>query len=361
MSKWEYTEQELWRFGENGDAIFHVFSTMAVGQTVLVFAEARRGDGTDDKCPHDIRMKKSVDGGRTFGEERCIIPSYEQHIYLNATAVYDAEIKRLFLFYSENIDTLKAELYLMYSDDLGETWSESRFMSPMFAGTKAPSFHIAGPGHGIQLKNGPHKGRLLMQCWHRNQFRKAPLMERELCTHLIYSDDHGESWQPIECMGFEHCTNESRLVETKKGLLWHIRTKFTYSVVCRSMDDGMTWTPMEVLDLPPRRCCDVGAIGLSAKEGYEDMVLLSRVGDEEKRINMEIRISYDGGETFPDVFYLMRGDAMPGYSDMCILEEEEPVVGLLHCRHNHVFFSRISLQTLTGGKYENTTRNCWLQ
>ena len=118
---------------------------------------------------------------------------------------------------------------------------------------------------------------------------------------------------------------------------------------------------MEKLDLPPRRKCDVGVIGLSAKEGYEDMVLLSRVGDEEKRINMEIRISYDGGESFPDVFYLMQGDAMPGYSDLCIIEEEEPVIGLLHCRHNHVFFSRISLQTLTGGKYENTTRTCWLQ
>ena len=362
MSKWEYTEQELWRFGVNGDAIFHVFSTVAVGQTVLVFAEARRGDGTDNQCPHDIRMRKSVDGGRTFDEQRCVVPSYEAHIYLNGTALYDAEIGRLFLFYSENIEKLRAEMYLIYSDDLGETWSEPRYMTPVFDGTDAPSFNIAGPGHGIQLKHGPHKGRLLMQCWHRNAYRKYPDIERVLCTHLIYSDDHGASWQPIDCMGYEHQTNESRLVETKNGLFWHFRTNSTYTLSCRSMDDGLTWSPMEKLELPPRRKCDVGAIGLAApKKGYEDMVLLSRVGDEEKRINMEIRISYDGGESFPDVFYLMQGDAMPGYSDMCIIEEEEPVIGLLHCRHNHVFFSRISLQTLTGGKYENTTRNCWLQ
>lgn len=60
MSKWEYTEQELWRFNENGDSIFHVFGVIAVGTTVLAFAEARKGDGSDDKCPHDIRMRKTV-------------------------------------------------------------------------------------------------------------------------------------------------------------------------------------------------------------------------------------------------------------------------------------------------------------
>ena len=66
MTKWEYTEQELWRFNENGDSIFHVFGLTAVGNTVLAFAEARKGDGSDDQCPHDIRLRKSIDGGKTF-------------------------------------------------------------------------------------------------------------------------------------------------------------------------------------------------------------------------------------------------------------------------------------------------------
>ena len=105
----------------------------------------------------------------------------------------------------------------------------------------------------------------------------------------------------------------------------------------------------------------MGAISLSAKDGYGDMVLLSRVSHETKRMDMEVCISLDGGVSFSDTFQLMVGDAMPGYSDLCIIEEAEPVVGLLHCRNNHVLFSRISLQTLTGGKYENTSRNCWLQ
>ena len=74
------------------------------------------------------------------------------------------------------------------------------------------------------------------------------------------------------------------------------------------------------------------------------------------RRDMEIRISYDGGKSFPDFFSLMQGDAMPGYSDMCIIDEDEPLIGFLHCRNNHVLFSRISLQTLTGGRYDNTSR-----
>ena len=90
-------------------------------------------------------------------------------------------------------------------------------------------------------------------------------------------------------------------------------------------------------------------------------MLLSRIGDPEKRLDMEMRISLDGGVSFTDTFKLMAGDAMPGYSDLCVIEEEQPVIGLLHCRNNHVMFSRISLQTLTGGKYDNTSRNCWPQ
>ena len=91
------------------------------------------------------------------------------------------------------------------------------------------------------------------------------------------------------------------------------------------------------------------------------MVIMSRVAQLEKRRDMEIRISYDGGRSFTDTFSLMPGDAMPGYSDLCVIYEDEPIVGLLHCRNNHVMFSRISLQTLTGGKYENTSRSVWLK
>ena len=361
MTKWEYTEEELWRFNENSDSIFHVFGVLAVGKTVLAFSEARKGDGSDDKCPHDIRMRKSNDGGRTFLPDRSVVPGEEIHCWANPVPVYDAKRGRLFLFYSENMEGTHTENYVIFSDDLGETWSSPRDLRPVVDAAGLPVFRLAGPGHGIQLKRGAAAGRLLVQFWFRHSSRYGPPQERGYCVAALYSDDHGESWHFTQAMGQELCANESRLVETQKDILWIMRTKEKRACVSRSSDGGRTWSEMVLSELPDARCCDMGAISLSAKVGFEDMVLLSRVGHESKRMDMEIRISLDGGENFSDTFRLMAGDAMPGYSDLCIIGEEEPMLGLLHCRNNHVFFSRISLQTLTGGKYDNTSRTCWLQ
>ncbi len=67
MSKWEYTETEIWRHGDNHISLFHVFGLIAVKNVVLVFAEAREGDGGDAHGLHDIWMRRSEDGlsGRT--------------------------------------------------------------------------------------------------------------------------------------------------------------------------------------------------------------------------------------------------------------------------------------------------------
>ena len=155
--------------------------------------------------------------------------------------------------------------------------------------------------------------------------------------------------------------NESRIVETCDGLLWNMRTREKYQLVSFSADGGDSWSDGEACHLPPAKNCDVGVVSVQGKEDYENMVLMSRVSQTDLRRDMEIRISYDGGKSFPDSFSLMKGDAMPGYSDMCVIEEDEPVIGLLHCRNNHVLFSRISLQTLTGGRYDNTSRSVWLK
>lgn len=362
MTKWEYTEQELWRFNENGDAIFHVFGLVSVGATVLAFAEARQGDGSDDQCSHDIRMRKSIDGGRTFAPDRTVISAEKVRCWANPVPVYDAEIGRLFLFYGENIGGTHTGAYLIHSDDLGETWSAPRDMESIFENAGLPAFRLAGPGHGIQVKCGAAAGRLIVPVWYRGSSRYVSPAERGYCVSALYSDDHGATWHSTQTVGKATFSNESRIVETKAGLLWHMRTvKGVPTCISRSEDGGMTWSEPHTSGLSVVRNCDVGAVSLSGKDGYGDMVLLSRCSDPGKRLDMEILISLDGGETFTDTFKLMAGDVMPGYSDLCVIYEDAPVVGLLHCRNNHVLFSRISLQTLTGGKYENTSRNCWLQ
>lgn len=68
MAKWEYTETELWRYGEDEISMYHVFGVIAIKNIVLALAEAREGDAGDASCPHSISMRRSTDGGRTFEE-----------------------------------------------------------------------------------------------------------------------------------------------------------------------------------------------------------------------------------------------------------------------------------------------------
>ncbi len=357
VSKWEYTEAELWRYGENDISIYHVFGTIAIKNTVLVFAEARYGDGSDADSVHDIVMRKSTDGGKSFLDEVKVLPSDGKHCWVNPVPLYDTETERLFLFYAENLGNTKTENHIMYSDDLGESWSSPKNVTEILQ----THFSLPGPGHGIRLNNGVHSGRLLMQFWHRDKGVEVPSEERDYRISYLYSDDHGESWKHSPYYGRELLSNESRFVECKDSILWSIRTRDKYQGVARSYDGGDSFTEFERSPLPEAKNCDIGVISVRGKEEYENMVLMSRVSHLDKRRDMEIRISCDGGKSFPDAFALMQGDAMPGYSDMCIIDEGEPVVGLLHCRNNHVLFSRISLQTLTGGRYDNTSRSVWLK
>ncbi|MBR3837595.1 MAG: exo-alpha-sialidase [Clostridia bacterium] len=362
MSNWEYTETELWRHNEGDYSIFHVFSLCAIGDTVLVFSEGRYGNGSDADCAHDIRMKRSFDGGRTFGEDVCILSAGNGVCWTNASPVYDHNVGRLFLFFSDNQNNVRTENMVMFSDDRGTTWSKPRSVTSALERVKIPlPFHLAGPGHGICLKKGPFAGRLLMQFWHRSENRKASLEERGYCVSVLYSDDHGETWQTTEYLGADLMVNESRLAEVDGGIRWYARTKGLSPATSFSSDGGMTWLDFSHMDLPPARSCDLGAVSLFGENGLENAVFISRLSHETLRNDMEILMSFDGGKHFTERFPLMPGDVMPGYSDLCILKGEEPAVGLVHCRHNHVLFSRISLQALTGGKYEKTERFVWLQ
>jgi sialidase-1 len=77
--------------------------------------------------------------------------------------------------HGENRELRQADvsfLQLIESHDRGETWSEPVDLN--FA-VKAPwmRFVGAGPGTGIRLRKGPHRGRLLFPVYYHNQNKVA--------------------------------------------------------------------------------------------------------------------------------------------------------------------------------------------
>ena len=85
-------------------------------------------------------------------------------------------------------------LWMSYSDDDGQTWSAPRDITPgirqdwmKFLGT--------GPGTGIVLRTGEHKGRILLPAYTTNNISH---LGGSQSSRLIYSDDHGVTWHAGE-------------------------------------------------------------------------------------------------------------------------------------------------------------------
>lgn len=97
-------------------------------------------------------------------------------------------------------------LWMSYSDDDGKTWSAPQDITPM---VKADwmKFLGVGPGTGIVLRNGPHKGRILIPVYTTN---KASHLNGSQSSRVIYSDDHGKTWHAGEAV------NDNRQVDGQK-------------------------------------------------------------------------------------------------------------------------------------------------
>jgi len=81
-------------------------------------------------------------------------------------------------------------LWMSYSDDDGKTWSAPQDITPM---VKADwmKFLGVGPGVGITLRTGPHKGRIVVPVYTTN---RANHLNGSQSSRIIYSDDHGKTW-----------------------------------------------------------------------------------------------------------------------------------------------------------------------
>lgn len=97
-------------------------------------------------------------------------------------------------------------LWMSYSDDDGKTWSAPQDITPM---VKADwmKFLGVGPGTGIVLRNGSHKGRILIPVYTTNNVSH---LNGSQSSRIIYSDDHGKTWHAGEAV------NDNRQVDGQK-------------------------------------------------------------------------------------------------------------------------------------------------
>ena len=146
-------------------------------------------------------------------------------------------------------------LWMSYSDDDGKTWSAPKDIT---YGIRKNWMHFlgTGPGTGIALHSGPHKGRLVIPVYTTNN---VSYLSGSQSSRVIYSDDHGETWQAGEAVNDNrpvgnqtiHSSTmnnpvaqntESTVVQLNNGDLKLFMRGLTGDLqVATSKDGGATW------------------------------------------------------------------------------------------------------------------------
>jgi sialidase-1 len=273
--------------------------------TLLAFCEGR--SSISDHAANDIVLKRSLDQGKTWLPLQIIAEDGENCLSNPEVVQVDpgGQILVVFQIYPkgyheaevgpgvESDTTCRA--WIITSDDNGASWSKRREITKQ---VKRPTFATSiasGPGNGIQLRFGKHKGRVIMP------FNQGPANRWK--TFAAFSDDLGTTWAYGE-VAFEQDLgygNEVQMVELSDGTIM-LNARIQGGHKCRkigySKDGGANWTGL--IDEPqlPDPVCMASIIRLNSSALNPAPIVFSNPAAEKDRTNGAIRISYDNAKTW---------------------------------------------------------------
>ena len=300
--------------------------------TLLALCEGRRYGAADDG-KIDLVLKRSFDNGATWEDMQVIWQDGENTIG-NPCPVVDRETGTIWLPFCRNNE----RVFVTKSADDGASWATPVEITEDVI---RPSWgwYATGPGHGIQLSTG----RLVVPCDHAEAgvFR----------SHVIYGDDHGDSWQLGGLL--DEGTDECEAVETSQGRVY-LNMRDHADRNCRayawSDDGGQTWSAVAWDETLVEPVCQGSVVRLSDDCHHDTNRVLFCNPASTERNRLTVRLSYDECQTWNAGKVVHAGPA--AYSDLgitgdmticCFYErgEEHP--------YEKITFAQFSLEWLTDG------------
>lgn len=272
----------LLRAGEGGYHTYRIPASVVVRDgAIILFLEGRK-DAQDDFAAIDLLCLRSFDGGHTWSRPQVVYaegPVSERISIGNPCPVYDADTGRLWCSFTKD----NQQVFVTSSDDAGVTWAQPREITRDVRPISWTRYWT-GPGHGLQLRQGPRKGRLIFPSFHmqletRDGGHATAFAQR---SHSVFSDDHGRSWKigldtqlsaelatpepffsgkwiPGDCF-WHGC--ESMAEELPDGRVYLTIRNETKDGAARaesfSSDGGETWTPVKLQPQLPVPNCQSG-------------------------------------------------------------------------------------------------------
>lgn len=325
--------------------------------TLLAFCEGRKSSRSDSGNI-DMLLRRSTDGGTTWSPT-AVVWDDGPNTCGNPCAVVDQQTGTIWLLLTWNsgntpepkikpgVGTDSRRVFVMHSDNDGETWAAPTEITSM---TKKPAWtwYATGPGDGIQIRNGEHRGRLVIPCDHKTPTRKAA----QYFSHVIYSDDHGTTWL-LGGTSPDDQVNECEVVELAGGRLMLNMRNYDPRVrarqVCLSDDGGITWRDQHHDRTLIEPICQASIRRYRWPDNDSPgIILFANPTSTKDRTQLTIRASYDDGQTWRYSRLLHQGGS--AYSCLCVLADGR--IGCLYERdgYKQITFARFELAWITQKK-----------
>jgi hypothetical protein len=324
----------LFEAGRDGYALYRIPGIVATAKgALLAYCEARKS-ASGDWGATDLLLRRSTDGGRTWGPPVKLGP-VEGPVAKNPAAVRQKLGKEGEITYNNPVAIAdrSGSVHLLFcveynrcfytrSDDDGQTFVTPREITAAFAPFRAEypwQVLATGPGHGIQLRSG----RLLVPVWLSTG--EGGHAHRPSCVSVVASDDGGATWQRggIVC-AHPHPANpsETAAVQLADGrVMLNVRHESEPHLRAVTVSaNGLTgWSPLRYDKQLPEPVCQGSVVRLSEPPADPRPRLLfvnphNPAGRERK--NLTVKLSYDEGETWPAAKAVESGPS--GYADLAV-------------------------------------------
>ena len=258
-------------------------------------------NGTVIAAWNGVQIRRSTDGGATWGEPITIAQGF-----MGGGFTVD-EISGDILAFIEDRHP-PAPLHLYRSKDHGLTWAKQDTLIHPNSFGHVPSMSMNE--HGITLRHGPYKGRLIRPCrWYGRSNYPVEMFPTHY-TNALFSDDGGRTWKASEPFPAMGC-GEACIAELSDGTL-HYNTRRHWAPVREdalwrwsgeSRDGGMTWQNPQRSDILPDGdpATTYGLMGGMVRLPVlgRDVLLFSNIVSPKGRKNGHVWASFDGGKTWP--------------------------------------------------------------
>lgn len=310
--------------GRDGYHTFRIPSLATTSKgTLLAFAEGRKA-GRGDAGDIDLVLRRSADGGATWGPLQ-VVWDDAANTCGNPCPVVDGDAVWLLLTHNLGADqehriidgTGKGTrtVWVSRSEDDGATWSAP---AEITKAVKKPgwTWYATGPGAGFRMRSG----RLVVPI----DFVDGGT--RQGGSGVIWSDDRGATWTPGGTVfpGVNECQGAERADGSLILNMRNYKTPRRARAVSFSADGGASWGPVTHDEALPEPVCQASLL----RHSWEpSRLLFSNPADAKSRIRMTVKASADEGRTWRVVTVLHEGPsaysclaALPGGAAGCLFE-----------------------------------------